>query len=72
MAASLYAPVTSTCLTSVFYHGDTQELTVQFAKGSSYTYSGVPEAVAQGLVDASSKGKYMHAHILGAYAYRKG
>lgn len=71
MAASIYAPVTSTCLTSVFYNGDTNDLTVTFKSGGTYTYSGVPEAVAQGLVDAGSKGKFMHANVLKAYAYRK-
>ncbi len=72
MAESIVASVSSTCVDQLFFNGDTNELTLTFAKGSSYTYSGVSADVAQGLVDAPSKGKYFLANIRGAYSYRKG
>lgn len=72
MAESIVASVESTCITDLFYNGDTNDLTVSFAAGGTYTYSGVPAEVAQGLVAAPSKGKYMHAQILGKFSYRKG
>ena len=73
MAESIAASVSSTCVDSLFYNGDTQDLTVTFAQsGASYTYAGVPAAVAQGLVDAGSKGRYFNQAIKGAYSYRKG
>jgi hypothetical protein len=72
MSESIVASVESTCLTDVFYNGDTNDLTVSFASGGTYTYSGVPAEVAQGLVSAPSKGKYMHAAVLGKYSFRKG
>ncbi len=72
MAESIVASVNSTCLDQVFYNGDTQDLTLTFVKGSTYTYAGVAADVAQGLVDAASKGQYFRANILGAYSYRKG
>lgn len=72
MAESIVASVESTCVDQVFFNGDTNDLTITFAKGGTYTYAGVPAAVAQGLVDAPSKGKYMHAQVLGKFSYRKG
>jgi hypothetical protein len=71
MAESIVADVESSMIGQVFYNGDSHELTVTYQKGGTYTYDGVPGTVAQGLVDASSKGKYMHAHILGAYSYSR-
>lgn len=72
MAESIVASVDSTCVDQVFYNGDSQDLTITFAKGGTYSYSGVPAEVAQGLVNAPSKGKFMHAQVLGKFSYRKG
>ena len=72
MAESIVASVNSTCLDEVFYNGDAQELTLTFASGSTYSYAGVPADVAQGLVDAGSKGRYFQANIRGAYSFHKG
>lgn len=62
----------STCTETHWYNADTEELTVTFASGGTYVYAGVPAEVAQGLVSAPSKGKFMHANILKAYSFRKG
>lgn len=73
MAESISAFVQSTCVEAIFYNGDTQDLKITFVKsGAAYTYAGVPAEVAQGLVAAPSKGKYMHAQVLGKFSYRKG
>jgi hypothetical protein len=72
MAESIVASVDSTCVDTVFFNGDTNDLTVTFQKGGTYTYAGVPAEVAQGLVAAPSKGRYMHAQVLGKFSYRKG
>ncbi len=72
MAESIVASVSSTCVDTVFFNGDTNDLTIAFTTGGTYTYSGVPAEVAQGLVDAPSKGKYMHAQVLGKFSFRKG
>jgi len=72
MAESISAFVQSTCLEEIFFNGETGDLSVTFTKGSRYTYSGVPAEVAQGLVNAASKGKYFRANILGSYGFRRG
>jgi len=35
--------------------------------GTSYAYTNVPQSVFDGLMDASSKGKYFNARIKGIY-----
>ena len=64
--------VESSMLSAVRYNPEAETLTVDFQKGGTYTYSGVPQDVAQALVDASSKGKFMHANVLnGHFAYHR-
>lgn len=60
--------VDSSNLSAVGYDGTT--LRIQFHSGRTYDYSGVPESVYNGLMSASSKGKYHAAHIKNAYPYR--
>ena len=45
-------------------------LEVRFIKsGNQYRYFGVPKQVHKRLMKASSKGTYMHVHILEQYDY---
>nr|WP_255528763.1 KTSC domain-containing protein [Xenorhabdus sp. BG5] len=44
---------------------------IAFHSGGIYQYDGVPANVHQGLISASSKGKYFHQYIKNVYPYRK-
>lgn len=60
---------------SVGYDAATELLEIQFkrkgAPGPVYQYSGVPLAVVEGLMSATSKGQYFDAHIKGKYGHQK-
>lgn len=65
--------VQSSNLDSVAYAADERELHVRFKSSGYYIYSGVPEAVYIGLLNAASKGGYLDAHVKKAgYRYRRG
>jgi len=64
-------PVTSSDLSSVGYDPISQTLEIQFNSGGIYQYSDVPANVYEGLMSASSHGKYFHAHIRTSYLYKK-
>jgi hypothetical protein len=46
-------------------------LTIAFHSGGLYEYYNVPHSEYVGLMNASSHGKYFHAHIKGRYSYRR-
>lgn len=58
-------------IAEIGYDEDSKTLEVQFQNGGTYRYDGVPADVAAGLVDSPSKGKYLHQHIKGTYAYQR-
>lgn len=62
-------PVSSSNLSSVGYENGT--LYIAFNSGGVYSYSNVPVSVYEGLMSASSHGKYFHAHIKNNYPYRR-
>ena len=62
-------PVSSSNLAGVGYENGT--LYIQFHSGGLYRYANVPLSVYQGLLSASSKGRYFHANIKDSYAYRR-
>ena len=65
-------PVQSSNLVSVGYELGTAILEIEFHSGGIYQYSGVPEDVHQGLMNAGSKGSYFHQNIKNAgYPYVK-
>lgn len=45
-------------------------LTIAFHSGGVYEYFNVPHSEYVGLMNASSHGKYFHAHIKKQYSYR--
>lgn len=49
----------------------TGTLTIAFHSGGVYEYYRVPTPEYNGLLHASSHGKFFWAHIKGRYAYRK-
>ena len=63
--------VSSSNVCSVGYDVDTDTLEVEFHSGSIYQYDGVPESVYLGLMQAASKGSYLHQHIRDQYPYRR-
>ena len=65
-----FVPVSSSDLKAVQYNPESQTLEIQFHSGT-YRYSDVPEAVHDGLMTASSHGKYFHQNIKGKYLYKK-
>jgi len=64
-------PVRSSNICSVGYEPETRTLEVEFNSGGIYQYSGVPETVYQGLMQAISKGSYFHDYIKDRYSCRK-
>lgn len=63
--------VDSSNLHSVDYNQLSETLTIQFHSGHIYEYYHVPQYVYDGLMLASSKGKYHHRHIKNAYVYNR-
>ncbi|MFA5292607.1 MAG: KTSC domain-containing protein [Phycisphaerae bacterium] len=55
--------VQSSNIRSIGYDTDKRILEVEFNSGSIYQYSGVSEYEYEGLLNASSKGRYMNTHI---------
>ena len=65
-------PVTSTDINSVGYDIDSQVLEVEFHKGGTYQYFGVPQNIYDDLMASDSKGKYFNLNIKKAgFAYSK-
>ena len=65
-------PVSSTDLASIGYDIDTATLRVEFLKGGYYEYYAVPNEIFEGLLSASSKGKYFNEFIKkGGYSFAK-
>jgi hypothetical protein len=66
-----WTPVDSSNLNRVRYDEDTMTLEIEFNDGNQYQYFDVPETVYQGLMSASSHGKYFHSQIKGSYRYAR-
>ena len=62
-------PVSSSNLASVGYENGT--LYIAFNSGGLYSYSNVPISVYNGLLAASSHGKYFHQFIKNVYPYKR-
>lgn len=63
--------VNSSNIASIGYDEDNQILEIGFNDGSVYQYSGVPSSEHDGIMNADSKGKYLHANIKNRYPYVK-
>jgi len=53
-------PVESTTVATVAYHEARELLQLKFCGGAVYEYFGLPAAVHQALLDASSRGRYFN------------
>ncbi len=63
--------VSSSNLASVGYDPTSQTLEVEFLSSGIYQYFNVPSNIYQGLMSASSHGKYFIANIKDIYRFRK-
>lgn len=67
----IMTPVSSSNLESVGYDPSTETLRIKFLKSGLYEYYNVPQDIYDGLMAASSKGKYFHNNIKDKYPYTK-
>jgi hypothetical protein len=61
--------VFSSSIRSIGYENGILE--IGFVDGGVYQYSGVPESIYQGLLNAPSKGKFFHAFIKDCFPTNK-
>jgi len=64
-------PVTSSNVASIGYDEGSETLEVEFVDGSIYQYYGVPQNLYEQMIQASSKGRFLHAYIKNAYPYSR-
>lgn len=64
--------VESSMIHAVGYDEENRCLEVVFNNGRVYCYENVPPDMFQGLLNAESKGRYMRAHVIDMYPYRRG
>jgi len=65
------AAVESTTLLKVSYDDARELLQLEFCSRAIYQYFGVPAAIHQSLLNASSKGCYFNQAIRGRFPYRR-
>lgn len=63
----LHHTFASSNLVRASYNTETRRMRVEFTNGT-YTYSGVPRVVWDGLCSAPSAGQYMHKIVKGRYS----
>lgn len=61
----------SSTIARVGYDGDTQVLSVEFAKSGTYHYYDVPQEVFEQMKAAPSKGQFLSQSIKGTYRYAR-
>lgn len=64
-------PVSSSNISSIGYDPATKILEVEFNSEGLYQYSGVPQSVYQGIMGATSHGKYLASNIKDRYHYKR-
>ena len=67
----LREPVSSSNINSVGYNSIQMVLEIEFHSGGVYQYFAVPGGVYHNLMNASSHGKYFHAHIRNQYRFSR-
>lgn len=66
-----FEPVASSVLDGVRYDAASGTLSLLFDTGEVYHYRNVPASVYQGLLAASSKGRYFREHIKDRFEFTK-
>ena len=64
-------PVSSSNLRAVGYDDSNHILVINFHSGNSYSYSGVPRSMFDGLLSAGSKGSYHASYIKHSFPYQR-
>ena len=67
----MYVTVESSALATIAYDGTRELLQLEFSGRALYQYFGVPAAVYEGLLSASSKGSYFNQAIRGKFSYNR-
>ena len=70
---SAWSPIrpASTVIRSAWYLPERRQLDLLFTSGRRYVYSDVPMAVATGLADAESKGRFYNREIRNRFPCRE-
>lgn len=63
--------VASSNIAAIGYDESTDTLEVEFLGGAVYHYFGVPLNIYEQLMQAGSKGRFLHTYIRNAYAYSR-
>lgn len=63
--------VASSTIKAVGYDYEHKDLHVHFINGGEYLYENVPAEVYAKLLEADSKGRFLHAEVIGKYNYAK-
>ena len=63
--------VDSSNVEAIGWDAESQELHVLFLGGGLYVYQEVPDYIFEGLMNAQSKGSYLHREIKGRFQYEK-
>lgn len=63
--------VSSSNIISIGYDEDTQILEIEYKKNSIYHYFEVPQSEFDGLMNASSHGRYLNENIKDVYEYEQ-
>ena len=58
-----YREIQSSVISGVSHDPDNDTLTIHFHQGRKYTFFGVPEDIAQQLVESESPGRFFHQGI---------
>lgn len=64
-----WVPLNSSNVRACKYDSQDQMLSITFHSGQTYDYRSVPESVFEGLINASSPGKYVNSNIKGVYGF---
>ncbi|TAK87301.1 MAG: KTSC domain-containing protein [Aquabacterium sp.] len=64
-------PVASSNIASIGYDATSETLEVEFTNGALYQYYNVPQALAEQLMQAGSKGQFLHYSIKNAYPFSR-
>ena len=64
-------PLSSTSIRSLGYDQPSQTLEVEFLNGAIYQYYNVPENMYSEMMEASSKGKFLHLYIKNTFPFSR-
>lgn len=66
-AMDMIAVISSSAIAAVGYDAATRKMKIRFVAGHTYDFCGVPQSVFEGLLHATSKGRYYNEHIKDLY-----